>query len=96
MSSIDNSTDVLNSFSNSINDTIIDRLIANTMTKEDAMILRNMLTRIQTDPELFKVIRNFITSFSKLDVNWTKGNSSTSNYSTASGTKLANVIMSLL
>ena len=96
MSSTDNSPDALNSFINSINNTIIDRLIANTMAKEDATILRNMLTRIQTDPELLKTIRNFITSFSKLDVNWTKGNSSASNYSTASGTKLANVIMSLL
>ena len=65
MSSTDNSTDVLNSFSNSINDTIIDRFSANTMTKEDAMILPNMFTRIQTDSELFKVIRNFNTSFSK-------------------------------
>ena len=96
-SSINNSTnDNINNFSNSINNIIIDRLIANTMNKEDAMILRNMLTRIQTDNELLKVIRSFNASFSKLDVNWNKSNSSTSNYGTAPSSKLANILMSLM
>ena len=49
------------------------------MNKEDAMILRNMLSRIQTNNDLLKVIRNFNATFFKLDVNWNKSNSSTSN-----------------
>ena len=69
-SSINDSTnDNINNFTNYINNFIIDRLIAGTMNKEDAMILRNMLSRIQTDNELLKVIRNSNESFSKLDVN---------------------------
>ena len=92
----DLTNDNINNFTNSINNIIIDRLIAGTMNKEDAMILRNMLSRIQTDTELLKVIRSFNASFSKLEVNWIKGNSSTSNYSPASSSKLANILMSLL
>ena len=69
-SSINDSTnDNINNFTNCINNIIIDRLIAGTMNKEDAMILRSMLSRIQTDPELLKTIRSFNASFSKLDVN---------------------------
>ena len=91
----DSANDNINNFTNSINNIIIDRLIAGTMNKEDAMILRNMLSRIQTDNELLKVITSYNASFSKLDVTWNKGNSSTS-YSTASSSKLANILMSLL
>ena len=65
----DSANDNINNFTNCINNIIIDRLIAGTMNKEDAMILRNMLNRIQTDNELLKVIRSFNASFSKLDVN---------------------------
>ena len=65
------------------------------MNKEDAIILRNMLNRIQTDTELLKVIKSFNSSFSKLDVIWNKRNSSTSNYSSASSSKLANLLMLL-
>ena len=51
-SSTNNSTnDNINSFTNAINNIIIDRLIAGSMNKEDSMILRNMLNRIQTDNE---------------------------------------------
>ena len=64
------------------------------MNKEDAIILRNMLNRIQTDTELLKVIRSVNASFSKLDVIWNKSNSS-SNYSSASSSKLANMLMLL-
>ena len=91
----DSSNDNINNFTNCINNIIIDRLIANTMTKEDAIILRSMLSRIQTDPELLKTIRSFNASFSKLDVNWNKSNYSTSNYGTASSSKLANILMFL-
>ena len=95
-SSINDSTnDNINNFTNCINNIIIDRLIANTKTKEDAMILRSMLSQIQTDNELLKVIRSFNASFSILDVNWNKSNSSTSNYGTASSSKLANILMLL-
>ena len=91
----DSTNDNINSFTNAINNIIIDRLIASSMNKEDAMILRNMLNRIQTDNELLKVIRSFNASFSKLDVSWNKSNSSTSNYSSASSSKLANILMLL-
>ena len=91
----DSTNDNINNFTNFINNIIIDKLIANTMAKEDAMILRNMLIRIQTDNELLKVIRSFNASFSKLDVSWNKSNSSTSNYGTASSSKLANILMLL-
>ena len=91
----DSTNDNINNFTNYINNFIIDRLIANTMTKEDAMILRNILSQIQTDNELLKVIRSFSAFFSKLDVNWNKSNSSTSNYGTALSSKLANILMSL-
>ena len=95
-SSINDSTnDNINNFTNCINNIIIDRLIAGTMNKEDAMILRNMLNRIETDNELLKVIRSFNASFSKLDVNWNKSNSSSSKYSSASSSKLANILMLL-
>ena len=91
----DSTNDNINNFTNFINNIIIDKLIANTMAKEDAMILRNMLIRIQTDNELLKVIRSFNASFSKLDVSWNKSNSSTSNYGTPSSSKLANILMLL-
>ena len=74
MSSIRHSIDDhITNFTNFYNGVINHRLYIGTMTEEDAKILRNMLARIQTDPELLKAIRTFNKSLLYLNDNWTTG-----------------------
>ena len=91
MSLISNSTDLdINNYTSSLNTIINHKLNANTMTKEDANILRNMLLRIQTNTKLRNAIGSFNESFLNLEDSWTTDDN------IASSAKLASLLVLLL
>ena len=99
MSSTSNSIDRVKSFTTAINSIINNRLNDHTMTETNATVLREMLIRIQTDPELLSAIYCFNDSAINLDSRWSGISSGvTFHISTnkPSCANLAHILVSLL
>ena len=71
MSSVNNSTDNrVNDFTTAINNIINIRLNVQTMTDANATVLREMLIRIQTDPELLNAVYRYNDSVINIEYSW--------------------------